>query len=64
MIHALENWTFLAPKGQQVVRAADHAVLQPMFQVKLVAAGSGYEPQVVKTMAPVDVAPPVSPFKP
>jgi len=64
MIRALENWTFLAPKGQQLVRAADHAVLQPMFQVKLVAAGVGFEPQVVKTMAPADVAPPVNPFKP
>lgn len=64
MIHALENWTFLAPKGQQIVRAADHAMLQPMFQVKLVAAGSSYEPQIVKTMAPADVAPPVTPFKP
>jgi hypothetical protein len=35
-----------------------------MFQVKLVAAGGGFEPQVVKAMAPADVAPPVSPFKP
>jgi len=64
MIHALEDWTFLAPKGQQVVRAADHAMLQPMFQVKLVAAGSGYEPQVVRTLPPADVAPPLTPFKP
>lgn len=64
MIRALENWTFLAPKGQQLVRAGDHAVLQPMFQVKLVAAGAAYEPQVVKTMTPAGVAPPLAPFKP
>jgi branched-chain amino acid transport system substrate-binding protein len=64
MIGALENWTFLAPKGQQVVRAADHAMLQPMFQVKLTGTGGAYEAQVVKTLAPADVAPPVTPFKP
>jgi branched-chain amino acid transport system substrate-binding protein len=64
MVHALEGWTFLAPKGQQFVRAGDHAMFQPMFQVKLVAAGPGYEPQVVKTLAPADVAPPLNPFKP
>jgi branched-chain amino acid transport system substrate-binding protein len=64
MIHALEGWTFLAPKGQQFVRAGDHAMFQPMFQVKLVASGGGYEPQVVKTLAPADVAPPLTPFKP
>lgn len=64
MIHALENWTFLAPKGQQIVRAGDHAMLQPMFQVKLAASGGSYEPQIVKAMAPADVAPPVTPFKP
>ncbi|HKX18656.1 MAG TPA: substrate-binding domain-containing protein [bacterium] len=64
MIRALENWTFLAPKGQQIVRAGDHAMLQPMFQVKLVASGGSYEPQIVKAIAPVDVAPPVTPFKP
>ena len=64
MVRALENWTFLAPKGQQLIRAADHAMLQPMFQVKLVAAGAGYEPQVVRTLPPAEVAPPPAPFKP
>ncbi|HLJ60910.1 MAG TPA: substrate-binding domain-containing protein [bacterium] len=64
MIKALENWTFLAPKGQQLIRAADHAMLQPMFQVKLVGAGGGYEPQSVKNLALQTVVPPVTPFKP
>jgi branched-chain amino acid transport system substrate-binding protein len=64
MIRALEDWTFLAPKGQQFVRAGDHAMFQPMFQVKLVPAGGNYEPEVVKTLAPADVAPPLTPFKP
>jgi hypothetical protein len=35
-----------------------------MFQVKLVPAGGGYEPQVLKTLASADVAPPLTPFKP
>lgn len=64
MIKALEGWTFLAPKGQQFVRAADHAMLQPMFQVRLVSAGGGYEPQPVKTLPAQTVAPPTTPFKP
>ena len=36
MISALEGWNFVGPKGQQSIRAADHAMIQPMFQVKLV----------------------------
>ena len=41
MISALEGWTFEAPKGQQTVRAADHAMIQPMFVAKLLASGGG-----------------------
>ena len=37
MISALEGWSFVGPKGQQTIRAADHAMLQPMFQVQLVS---------------------------
>ena len=36
-ISALEGWQFLAPKGKQRIRPQDHAMLQPMFQVQLVA---------------------------
>jgi len=64
MIAALEGWSFVGPKGEQLVRAADHAMLQPMFQVKLVSAGAGFEPQPVKTLLLQDVVPPVTPFKP
>ena len=35
MISSLEGWSFTGPKGQQTIRASDHAMLQPMFQVKL-----------------------------
>ena len=38
MIKALEGWKFDGPKGQMTIRAADHALLQPMFQAKLVKA--------------------------
>jgi branched-chain amino acid transport system substrate-binding protein len=59
-ISALEGWTFNAPKGQETVRASDHALLQPMFQAKLVQQGGTWTPEVVKTVAASDVAPPES----
>ena len=37
MISALEGWSFTGPKGQQEIRASDHAMLQPMFLVQLEA---------------------------
>ena len=39
MITALEGCKFLAPKGIQAIRPQDHAMLQPMFRVKLVQGG-------------------------
>jgi branched-chain amino acid transport system substrate-binding protein len=59
MITALEGWTYTGVKGEQTIRAEDHAHLQPMFHVKLVAAGDSYEPEVLRTLAPDEVAPPV-----
>ena len=56
MIGALEGWSFTGVKGPLTVRAADHALLQPMFQAKL----TGTTPAVVKTLAPNEVAPPVA----
>jgi len=58
MITALEGYSFLAPKGQQTVRAADHAMLQPMFIAKLSQSGSDYTAQLIKTLSPQDTAPP------
>lgn len=58
MVTALEGFTFNAPKGSTTIRAKDHAVIQPMFQAKLVAAGSGFEPEIVKTLSGQEVAPP------
>ena len=63
MIGALEGWTFEAPKGQETVRAADHAMVQPMFIVKLTGPISSMEPQVLRTLPAGAAAPPVQPFK-
>jgi branched-chain amino acid transport system substrate-binding protein len=54
MVQNLEGWTFDGVKGPDTVRAADHALLQPMFQAKL----TGTTPTVVKTLDPAAVAPP------
>jgi branched-chain amino acid transport system substrate-binding protein len=58
MITALEGYSFLAPKGQQTVRAADHAMLQPMFIAKLNQSGTDYTATLVRTLSAQDTAPP------
>lgn len=60
MVAALEGWSFTAPKGETTVRAEDHAMLQPMFQARLTAQGDDYQPELVETLAPDQVAPPVA----
>lgn len=59
MLKALEGYSFKGPKGDYTIRKEDHALLQPMFQVKLVRQGDAFEPQPVSTLAPDQVAPPV-----
>lgn len=56
MVAALEGWTFEGPKGPMEIRAEDHALLQPMFQVTM----DGSTATLVSTLAPEDVAPPVA----
>jgi branched-chain amino acid transport system substrate-binding protein len=58
MISALEGWSFTGPKGQQTIRASDHAMLQPMFQVKLVEHGGKYTTSVTKRLRARYTAPP------
>ena len=59
MISALEGWNFVGPKGVQSIRASDHAMIQPMFQVKLVKAASGkWQPKVIARIKGQFVAPP------
>jgi branched-chain amino acid transport system substrate-binding protein len=62
MISALEGYQFLAPKGRQRIRPQDHAMLQPMFQVRLNKSGSRFTATVLKTISPGNVQPPVKPF--
>ena len=58
MITALEGWSFTGPKGQQTIRPSDHAMLQPMFQVKLVEAGGKFSTTVTKRLRAKYTAPP------
>ena len=60
MIGALEGWTFDSVKGELTVREDDHAVIQPMFQAKLVQDGGEWVPELVDTVDAEEVAPPVA----
>lgn len=60
MIAALEGWTFDGVKGGYEIRAEDHALLQPMFQAKLVADGDSFVPELVDVVDAATVAPPVA----
>lgn len=60
MISSLEGWSFDGPKGRMTIRATDHALLQPMFQAKLVPDGSSWKPQLVKSVDANTVAPPAA----
>lgn len=62
-ISALEGWSFETPKGRQTIRAADHAMLQPMFVAKLEVSGASVLPHLVRTIPVEALAPPVRPFK-
>jgi branched-chain amino acid transport system substrate-binding protein len=58
MVQALEGYSFEAPKGEQTVRASDHAMLQPMFTARLAESGDTFEPELVETLPAEEVAPP------
>lgn len=59
MVGALEGWSFSSVKGDITVRAEDHALIQPMFQVKLVEDGDSWKPELIETVDAESVAPPV-----
>jgi branched-chain amino acid transport system substrate-binding protein len=63
MISALEGWSFAGPKGQQQIRRADHAMLQPMFNVRLRGPANKRRAVPAATYGMRRVAPPVTPFK-
>ncbi|MBH0055208.1 MULTISPECIES: substrate-binding domain-containing protein [unclassified Salinibacterium] len=60
MIAALEGWTFDSVKGSITVRAEDHAMIQPMFQVSLVADGDSWIPELVTAVDADAVTPPIA----
>ncbi|MDR2998086.1 MAG: substrate-binding domain-containing protein [Microbacterium sp.] len=57
MVKALEGFEFDGPKGKNTVRADDHALIQDMYQAKLVAKDGSFVPELVKTVPGADVAP-------
>lgn len=57
MVASLEGFEFEGPKGSMTVRAGDHALIQEMYQVKLVADGGSFVPELVATASADDVAP-------
>ncbi len=57
MISALEGYTFDGPKGTLTVRAGDHALLQEMYQVKLIKDGDAYVPELIAAVPAEEVAP-------
>jgi branched-chain amino acid transport system substrate-binding protein len=60
MITALEGWTFQSVKGQEQIRAQDHALLQPMFEARLSGTGAAAKPQLITTLPMGAVAPPAT----
>jgi branched-chain amino acid transport system substrate-binding protein len=63
MISALEGFQFVGPKGINRIRQQDHALLQPMFQVRLRMVNGRPQAVPVKTFSPGNLQPPVTPFK-
>jgi branched-chain amino acid transport system substrate-binding protein len=62
-IAALENWKFEGVKGGYEIRAADHALLQPMYRAKLTGTAPNFEAELIAAVPAADVAPPATPFK-
>ncbi|WP_347754222.1 substrate-binding domain-containing protein [Agrococcus sp. ProA11] len=60
MIGALEGWTFDSIKGELTIRAEDHALIQPMFQVRLVDEAGTWVPELIETADAEAVAPAVA----
>ena len=63
MISSLEGWQFVGPKGTNRIRQQDHALLQPMFQVRLRTVNGRPQAVPVRTFSPGNLQPPVTPFK-
>jgi len=58
MVDALDGFSFDAPKGEVTVREGDHALIQDMYQAKLVKDGDDWVPELLETVPADVVAPP------
>ncbi|PYC72584.1 amino acid ABC transporter substrate-binding protein [Micromonospora arborensis] len=63
MVTALEGWSFDGVKGKMTIRAADHALLQPMFQAKLTGSGTAFTATAQKSLTGAETAPPAVAMK-
>ncbi|MEV2247034.1 substrate-binding domain-containing protein [Streptomyces sp. NPDC049970] len=61
MVKALEGWSFDGVKGKELIRAEDHALVQPMFVARLNGTGAAAKPELVSTLPMDEVAPPAKP---
>ncbi|WP_371483910.1 substrate-binding domain-containing protein [Kitasatospora sp. NBC_00315] len=59
MVKALEDWRFQGPKGEEQVRAEDHALLQPMFTAKLTGEGASAGPVLLHALPMSASTPPL-----
>jgi branched-chain amino acid transport system substrate-binding protein len=57
MVKALEGFSFDGPKGKTTVRASDHALIQEMYQAKLVAKNGSFVPELIAAVPADEVAP-------
>ncbi|MCG5468875.1 substrate-binding domain-containing protein [Micromonospora sp. LAH09] len=63
MVTGLEGWSFDGVKGKMTIRAADHALLQPMFQAKLTGSGTEFTATAQKSLTGDETAPPAVAMK-
>ncbi|MEV4810597.1 substrate-binding domain-containing protein [Micromonospora avicenniae] len=63
MVAALEDWSFDGIKGKMTIRAADHALLQPMYQAKLTGSGTEFTASAQKSLTGDETAPPAVAMK-
>ncbi|MER7439542.1 substrate-binding domain-containing protein [Micromonospora avicenniae] len=63
MVAALEDWSFDGIKGRMTIRAADHALLQPMYQAKLTGSGTEFTASAQKSLTGDETAPPAVAMK-
>ncbi len=50
MVGALEGWKFDSVKGSYEITRNDHALLQPMYQAKLTAAGGEFTAELIEAV--------------